>query len=708
MRGDNRLTEADYQMLERSWISRALADDAGVRRVSSVEGTETICCNRPGNYAGLLFPYIWPGETHPREHRLRRDHPEMEVRSDGTFREKQKYLCAPGGRNHLYTPCDIAPETLQDVDLPVIIVEGEKKTLALRRLADWNCESLRFLPVGLGGVWNWRGTIGKEPGPTGETHNVKGAIPDFSRVVWQKRIVYVLFDSDKRVNPSVQAAEHALAKELKARGAVVKLVDLPDLPNYEKTGADDFLAHPDGGPERMLELIDTAKPAEPGSTHEILDRAGIPGLTSESGIDEVEAALRRLRREMDGVDTLRETVVRSEATKHLSTIGIQSPAQMVGAALARTDNRQDVPKLVFSELEPWPHPVNGTLLLNEITEILTRFIVLPQDEIRTIALWVVHTYAVEATSICPILIIKSAEKRCGKTLLLELLFNLVFRPLPTSNITVSSLFRVIEKYKPTLLLDECETFLHGNDEMRGIFNSGYRRSSAYVIRTVGDDFEPVVFNTFGPKAVAQINKPSETLLDRGIVIEMRRKRLEEKPERLRPERLTEDFQRIRQKAARWVRDNLERLRTREPQIPGGLNDRAQDSWLPLLSIAEVAGEGWAAIGRTSAAKLSKEKNEVSHRTLLLDDIRLLFEQSGEDRMASNDICAKLADMEEHPWPEWKDGQPITVRQLARMLEPLGIRPRQFRTSSAILRGYELEDFSDAFSRYLPDIHSGER
>ena len=703
MTSTNGLTESDYQQLEQSWIPRQLVDDAGILRVSSDEGAEAICYNRPGNYAGLLFPYIWPGETRAREHRLRRDQPEMEHRSDGSLRDKQKYLCASGSLNRLYFPCGIEPEMLRSTSLPVVITEGEKKTLALYRLAGWNCPEPRFLPIGLSGVWNWRGTIGKEPGPDGNMRKLKGPITDLDHIVWKNRNVFILFDSDKHHNSSIQASERALAGELKSRGAVVRLVDLPDLPDFEKTGADDFLTHPNGGPERLLTLIYNAACAEPGSAGEILARTGILELTTQSNIDEVETALRCLRREMIGIDSIRETAVRSETVKHLQNIGVQSPARLVNVALTHSDTTEETRRITFHEPEPWLHPVNGTLLLDEISNILCRFVILPISEIHAITLWIVHTYAVAATSICPILIIRSPEKRCGKTLLLELLLNLVFRPLPASNITSSSLFRVIERYKPTLLLDEADTFLCNNDELRGIINSGYRRSSSYVIRTIGDDFEPVVFNTFGPKAIAQIGKPSGTILDRGIFIEMRRKKPEEKTVRLRSDRIFEDFLPLRRKAVRWVKDNLSRLTDCEPHISPGLNDRSQDSWRPLLAIAELAGAQWAEYGLTSAMKLSGENNDVSKRTLLLADIRDIFGQTEATRMSSLDICSRLRDIELHPWPEFRDGKPITVRQLARLLEPLGIHPKQLRMGDSNIRGYELDDFTDSFARYLPDL-----
>jgi hypothetical protein len=141
----------------------------------------------------------------------------------------------------------------------------------------------------------------------------------------------------------------------------------------------------------MSALIDKAKPVEPGSAGEILARAGIKALTAESGVDVVEAALRQLRYEMTGVDRLRETMVRSEATKHLSSIGAQAPAQLVSAALARFEQRDETRGIAFPETEPWSYQVDGGLLLDEIAGVLRRFVILPLPEIRAITLWIVHT-----------------------------------------------------------------------------------------------------------------------------------------------------------------------------------------------------------------------------------------------------------------------------------------------------------------------------
>src|SRR5262249_41580941 len=155
--------------------------------------------NGAGDYAGIVFPYIWPGETGPREYRLRRDHPDLEYDPSGKPKERAKYLTAPGRGNLLYLVPGTEPSWLNDAGLPVVIAEDEKKPLALWDLAHQGlgdaAERPQWLPIGLSGVWNWRGTIGKTTGPDGSRRDVKGAIPDLARIAWKRRKVTILFDT---------------------------------------------------------------------------------------------------------------------------------------------------------------------------------------------------------------------------------------------------------------------------------------------------------------------------------------------------------------------------------------------------------------------------------------------------------------------------------------------------------------------------------
>jgi hypothetical protein len=250
------LTKQDLQELADCYITQALAERAGIWRVTSAEGSEIVGRNGKPGYEGLIFPYFWPGESQPREYRLRRDHPDLERTAAGTTKLKNKFMSPPGRGNHIYFPPDIPPDLLEDTEVPVRITEGEKKTLALWRLAMYEAERPRFLPIGLSGVWNWRGSVGKETGPNGERVDVKGVISDLDRIEWVDRHVDIVFDANVATNSSVQAARRGLADELQSRRAQVFYVNIPI--EARVNGIDDLLAS--WGPERVLDLIKEAEP----------------------------------------------------------------------------------------------------------------------------------------------------------------------------------------------------------------------------------------------------------------------------------------------------------------------------------------------------------------------------------------------------------------------------------------------------------------
>src|SRR5690348_10898037 len=131
------LNESDLAILQESFITPELAKQASIFRVDSSTGAQIVGRNGGGNYSGIVFPYYLPDESTPREFRLRRDHPDLEMKSDGTTKEKGKYLSPPGRGNLLYFVPGTRSEWLQDSTLPIAISEGEKKALALYELAYW-------------------------------------------------------------------------------------------------------------------------------------------------------------------------------------------------------------------------------------------------------------------------------------------------------------------------------------------------------------------------------------------------------------------------------------------------------------------------------------------------------------------------------------------------------------------------------------------
>jgi hypothetical protein len=244
------LTATDYAALESRWIDPALADRAGLRRVNSLTGGEVIG-RKSGNYAGIIIPYHHPGSDHIRDYRLRRDHPDLEYDSTGNLKERQKYLSPRGRSNMLYLAPGISQLLLRDVPLPIVITEGEFKTLALWRLANHGSPAQpRFMPLGVSGVYNWRGTIGKTVGPDGSRLDVKGAIPDLDWVAWQGRRIVIAYDADAVTKDLVRIARSELAAHLRGRGALVGFLEW-DVTRGK--GIDDHLAV--AGPEAVLDEV---------------------------------------------------------------------------------------------------------------------------------------------------------------------------------------------------------------------------------------------------------------------------------------------------------------------------------------------------------------------------------------------------------------------------------------------------------------------
>lgn len=361
-------------------------------------------------------------------------------------------------------------------------------------------------------------------------------------------------------------------------------------------------------------------------------------------------------------------------------------------------------RLALEDPEPWPEPVDGSALLSDLVATFRRFLGLPEAAPEALALWVLHAHAHDAAEVSPLLALTSPEKRCGKTTALHLTGALVPRPLPASNVTAAALFRAVERWRPTLLVDEADTFLKDREELRGVLNSGHARAGAVVVRSVGEDHEARMFSTWAPKAVAMIGDLPDTLADRSVVVPMRRRHPDEDVDRLRLDRLG-DLEPLRRMAWRWTRDHADELRHADPEVPEALHDRAADNWRPLLAIADLAGGEWPERARRAARRLAGlgDGDDGSVRTLLLRDLRELFRRCRSDRLPSADVAEALEEMEERPWPEWgRSRKPITQAGIARLLKPFNVRPKVVKLpDGSTPRGYLLEEMEEVFRRYLP-------
>lgn len=369
-----------------------------------------------------------------------------------------------------------------------------------------------------------------------------------------------------------------------------------------------------------------------------------------------------------------------------------------------TNKQSDSP---FADTEPCHEAITPAQLLDELTGTIQRFIVLDKHQAQAAALWVSACWFIDVIDCAPIALINAPERSCGKTQLLTVLARLAPRTAQASGISQSVLFRMIEAYQPTLFIDEVETVLKDNEDLRGLINAGHTRDSAFVWRSVakGDDFEPKRFTVWGMKAIAGINaiKLAETVTSRSIIFELRRKTASENVERLRH---AEDglFKALASKLARFADDYKQQVRDIRPALPDALGDREQDNWEPLLQVAIVAGGHWPNTALNAALRLSNiTQAPMSSANELLADIQEIFESKQVIKMSTTDLINALCDDSEKSWTTYNRGKPLSPRQLSNKLKGYNISSKTIRTNSyETAKGFEAEQFKDAFARYLAD------
>jgi len=259
------LSATDLELHRKLGIDDELLRRHQVRRVDDHDARVLLNMNgRPGDFSGIEYPYIDP-QTHRRvTSRIRRDRPDVEQ-----GKPRRKYCSPYGDRKHLYFAVT-DPAVLADTSIPVVVSEAEKSALAIASLGERQGQP--FVALAIGGCWGFRGRTGKTEGPNGERVDERGVLPDFDRLAWEGRTIYLVFDANTKTNPEVQAARRDLARELLTRKAHVQIVELPA--DGGINGPDDFIGLQ--GDAAFLALLEHATMAGTGVTLEDF-RAYLPG-----------------------------------------------------------------------------------------------------------------------------------------------------------------------------------------------------------------------------------------------------------------------------------------------------------------------------------------------------------------------------------------------------------------------------------------------
>jgi len=371
----------------------------------------------------------------------------------------------------------------------------------------------------------------------------------------------------------------------------------------------------------------------------------------------------------------------------------------------RTDgDGQDVEKAETIEtVEPWPHPVDGASMVEEIRDRLQSHVVFgAQGDADCAALWIVGSYLMDTWRLWPRLLVTSPTKACGKSTLLEVIDAMAHRGFIVSNASPAAIFRAIEAWKPTLLLDEADTWMKHNEELAGVLNSGHTRRTARVIRVaeVNGEHLPTPFSTWCSMAIAGIGSQRDTLMSRSVIISLRRKLPSETVARL-PYDLHGQLLTLRRQLARWSADNSVTLGAMEIEPPACGNDRMQDNYTPLWRIADVLGHPWPdRIEAAYAAQAMAEDDDAEPAgIMMLRDIAEIFASRRADRIATSEIVSDLMVMEERPWSDWRHGRPISAQSVAKQMKPFGIKARVLKLHGSAARVYLRIDVEAAAARY---------
>ena len=258
---------------------------------------------------------------------------------------------------------------------------------------------------------------------------------------------------------------------------------------------------------------------------------------------------------------------------------------------------------------------------------------------------------------------------------------------------------------PTLLIDEADTIFGpkagDNEDLRGLLNAGHQRGRPTLRYDAGSRTVEKI-QTFAMAALAGIGTcptPSRTAPPSSACAAARPARPSSPTGYAATARNSKT---LRTELHAWITAHLDALTNAVPAMP--LEDRAADTWEPLIALADLAGGKWPALARQAALSLladREESSEVPLKVRLLMDCRTAF--GAAQALPSAVLVTRLRADEEAPWADLA-GAGLTVRRLAAMLREYDITPTNKRWQDGTQsKGYARDDFADAWSRYCPPV-----
>jgi hypothetical protein len=358
-------------------------------------------------------------------------------------------------------------------------------------------------------------------------------------------------------------------------------------------------------------------------------------------------------------------------------------------------------RTIPEDLEPWPDPVNAAELLAEIEAKFRRYVVAANAIVTASVLWAVFTYLTEIAVYAPKLVFTFPERDAGKSAALDVLRWIVQRGYPAVEVTGAVLFRILDRLRPTPVLDEADSLFERRTVLAFIMNASWANNGVKIPRT-GSRGEIVEYDVYGTQLIGMRGmKMPDTTASRCITCLVWPKLASEVVEEF--DKLDDaEFKAIRRKLQRLAVDNAVALKAAAPEFPPGFNNRVRMNWKLLFAIADLAGSEWSARARKAALELEVGCDEPSENKRLFAALRDVWSKAEE--RPSESLCKALAGHPSGEWANFRGKGPINPIALAALLRPFGIRPihgmHPTKRSTKTCGGYRRSQFEDAWKRLL--------
>ncbi len=319
---------------------------------------------------------------------------------------------------------------------------------------------------------------------------------------------------------------------------------------------------------------------------------------------------------------------------------------------------------------------------------LKKYLILKDEEYCIITLWIMASWLVDDFQTCPYLCL-IAPKSSGKTAVLSMLGELAYRSVSAISVTAASLFRAIEMWHITLLIDEAEYQIKSETEagqaLYGCLNGGYKRGS-FALRIEGDGASsarvPAAYDVFGFKAIAATKLFHPTLESRSIIINM----VQGIPQQIiiNPGRMAI----IRAKLLFWRFETLGKLSIVFPKSKVG---RLIEMFIPLFTVAQLFenkagrqnkilydGINKILLNKIEEMEIDRQEEEQGSEDAII--VSAIYDLSENETISTRDIATELNWIDEYT--DQKESAKV-YSKIGKILKILGIKTKHTKHARII-------------------------